>query len=110
MATLACKIKRGQAAAFKSYCANRGQTSNTALKDYVLGCIGERESPQESAEGTTEYAKAGAVSLPPGTLKTAQKAAQAAGEAVPVFVARAVEAQAQRDERGRMMEGGKPNE
>lgn len=41
MATLACKVKKTQAEAFKSYCMERGQTSNTVLKDYVLDCIGE---------------------------------------------------------------------
>lgn len=44
MATLACKVKRTQAEAFKSYCAERGQTSNTVLKDYVLDCIGEQDT------------------------------------------------------------------
>ena len=40
MATLACKVKRAQAEA----CAERGQTSNTVLKDYVLDCIGEQDT------------------------------------------------------------------
>ena len=48
----------------------------------------------------------GGLSLPPETIKAAQEAAEAAGEAVPVFVSRAVETQAQRDALGRKMEGG----
>ncbi len=45
------------------------------------------------------------VVLSPGTLKTAQEAAKAAGEGVPQFFDRAVVTQAQRDERARKMEG-----
>lgn len=97
MATLACKVKRMQAAAFKSYCAERGLTSNTALKDYVLGCIGERESPQEATGGPTAAPAGGGGILSPDTLKAAQSAAEATGEGVPQFIARAVETQAQRD-------------
>lgn len=54
--------------------------------------------PSETAQrGLEGPCGAGAVSLPSETLEAAQKAAEAAGEAVPVFVARAVETQAQRD-------------
>ena len=86
MTTLGCKIKRNQAAAFKAYCENQGSTSNTVLKDFVLGCIGEQE-PGAASAGV----------LPPATLAAAQAAAEATGEAVPQFLARAVDAQAQRD-------------
>lgn len=41
MTTLGCKVKREQAAAFKEYCAERGKTSNTVLKEYVESCIKE---------------------------------------------------------------------
>ncbi len=50
--------------------------------------------PQEAAESTQG---AGAVSLPFDTLEAAQRAADAAGEAVPDFIRRAVDTQAQRD-------------
>lgn len=39
MATLACKVKKEQAAAFKMFCKNQGKTSNTVLREYVLDCI-----------------------------------------------------------------------
>lgn len=97
MATLACKVKRTQAAAFKSYCTERGQTSNTALKNYVLVCIGEQECPQEAPGGHTAASAGERGILSPDTLKAAQRAANATGEAVPVFVARAVDTQAKRD-------------
>ena len=65
--------------------------------------------------GTVDLDKArcerlGIVYLSPDTLEAAQQAAEAAGEGLPDFVARAVATQAQRDEIGRKMEGGKANE
>lgn len=50
------------------------------------------------------------ISLHPEALQTAQNAVQKAGETVSQFVERAVEAQAQRDEIGRKMKGGKASE
>lgn len=94
MTTLGCKIKRTQAAAFKAYCENQGSTSNTVLKDFVLGCIGEQETaPQSVATGEGPPN----VLLPPEALKTAQEAAESSGETVPQFIGRAVQTQAQRD-------------
>jgi hypothetical protein len=43
MATLACKVKKAQAEAFKAYCASVGKTANTVLRDYVLECIEGKE-------------------------------------------------------------------
>lgn len=64
-------------------------------------------SPQKAAES---FAGGGVVSLHSETIKAAEEAAEAAGEALPVFVGRAVETQAQRDALSRRMKGGKPNE
>ena len=91
MTTLGCKIKRTQAAAFKAYCENQGSTSNTVLKDFVLGCIGEQEAAPRAGEGPP------GVPLSPEALKTAQEAAESTGETVPQFVGRAVQMQAQQD-------------
>ena len=91
MTTLGCKIKRTQAAAFKAYCENQGSTSNTVLKDFVLGCIGEQETTSKAGEGPP------GVPLSPEALKMAQEAAESSGEAVPQFIGRAVQTQAQRD-------------
>jgi len=41
MTTLGCKVKKQEATAFKDYAAQRGKTSNTMLKEYVMGCIDE---------------------------------------------------------------------
>lgn len=95
MATLACKVKRDQADKFKAYCAGVGKTSNAVLRECVLSCIGEAmgESPQKPAGAPQGE---GAI-LTPAALKTAQEAAQRAGETVPAFVSRAVDIQAKRD-------------
>jgi len=39
MATLGCKVKKEEAAAFKNYAARQGKRANTLLKEYVIGCI-----------------------------------------------------------------------
>ena len=41
MATLACKVKKCEAVAFKDYAEKHGKTSNGVLKDYVMKCIEE---------------------------------------------------------------------
>lgn len=100
IASLACRVKKEQAEAFKAYCENAGKTSNAALKDFVLGCIGEQEPgmvPETPQEAPGRSAGAGGISLHPQALRTAQGAAEATGEAVSQFVERAVETQAKRD-------------
>ena len=69
--------------------------TDESVNGFINRAIGEAmgESPQNPAgapQGT------GAI-LTPAALKTAQEAAQRAGETVPAFVGRAVETQAQRD-------------
>lgn len=46
MATIGCRLKKEQAAAFKEYAKGQGKTANTILKEYVLSCI---ESGEESS-------------------------------------------------------------
>ncbi len=41
MATLGCKVRKEEAAAFKDYAKARGKTANTVLKEYVQQCINE---------------------------------------------------------------------
>lgn len=95
MATLACKVKKDHADKFKVYCLEIGKTSNAVLRECVLSCIGEAmgESPQQPAGALQGE---GAI-LTSAALKTAQEAAQRAGETVPAFVSRAVDIQAKRD-------------
>ena len=70
----------------------------------ILGDLGAVDLDKARCE------RLGIVYLSPDTLEAAQQAAEAAGEGLPDFVARAVETQAQRDEIGRKMKGGKANE
>ena len=95
MTVLSCKIRKDQAAEFKAYCENQGSTSNTLLKDFVLGCIGE-QAPESHQDGPGQPGGAGGISLP-RALKTAQEAVQSTGETVAQFIERAVQTQAQRD-------------
>ena len=94
MSTLGCKVKKAQAESFKAYCAGQGKTSNSVLRDYVLDCIGESDCPHSATERPQE---GGGLQLSPEAEKAAQEAAQAAGEAVPQFIERAVATQAKRD-------------
>lgn len=92
-------VPKGRKDTIKARADAQGQSVNA----YINAAI-EGRMAQEDTEG------AGGISLPSDTIKAAQEAAEAAGEAVPVFIARAVETQAQRDEMGRRMKGGKANE
>lgn len=58
----------------------------------ILGDLGAADLDKARCE------RLGIVYLPPDTLETVQRAAEAAGEAVPDFMRRAVTAQAQRDQ------------
>ncbi len=97
IASLACRVKKEQAEAFKAHCENIGKISNAVLKDFVPGCIGEQEAASRPVEAPTKNGSAGGVVLHPEALRTAQKAAQSAGETIPPFIERAVETQAKRD-------------
>lgn len=44
IASIACRVKKEQAEKFKSYCMERGKTSNAVLRDFVLECIGDKEA------------------------------------------------------------------
>lgn len=67
-----------------------------SMNQYIITAIDQRmgvnapESPQNARQGPGDI-------LTPSALKTAQDAAEKAGETVPAFVERAVETQAKRD-------------
>ena len=92
MATLACKVKKDQAERFREYCTNKGETVNAALQGYISSCIGDNQQQKSAGmpQGSGDI-------LTPEALKTAQDAAEKAGETAPEFVGRAVETQAKRD-------------
>lgn len=43
MTTLGCRVKKKEAEAFKEYAARHNKTANTALKEYVIECISEKQ-------------------------------------------------------------------
>lgn len=81
------------------------EANGESVNGFINRAIGEAmgESPQKPAEAPQGD---GAI-LTPAALKTAQEAAQRAGETVPAFVGRAVETQAQRD---KVMQAMRPKE
>ena len=65
-----------------------------SMNQYIIGATEQRINGPQQPAGAPQGD--GAI-LTPAALKTAQEAAQRAGETVPAFVGRAVETQAQRD-------------
>ncbi len=100
---------KGRLETVKAHAAAQGESANAFIGRAISEAM-ERDSSGGPQEAAGESVAPHGISLHLDTIKTAQRAAQAAGEAVPVFVARAVETQAQRDELARRMEGGKSNE
>lgn len=94
-------VPKGQRAVFQAHAATLGESVNGFIGRAILETM-ERDSggaASETAQNGPESTQGGgAVSLPSETLKAAQRAAEAVGEAVPDFVRRAVETQAQRDQ------------
>ena len=85
------RMPKGRKGEIQTFAAQTGESVNGFINRAIGEAIGE--IPQEPA-GATQGSE---VILTPGTLKTAQEAAQNAGETVSAFVGRAVETQAQRD-------------
>lgn len=86
------RMPKGRKDEIQTFAAQTGESVN----GFINRAIGEAtgESPQKPAGAPQGD---GAI-LTPAALKTAQEAAQRAGETVPAFVSRAVDIQAKRDE------------
>lgn len=100
---------KGHLETVKAHAAAQGESVNGFINraiDHEMG----RDASGSPIEAPTALLGVGAVSLPSDALKTAREAAEASGEALPVFIGRAVETQAQRDKLSRKMKGGKANE
>ena len=89
----------------KEVIQERAAALSESVNGYIVRSIRERmerdgggTSPETAGKRPESTTGAGVVSLPSETLGSAQRAAEAAGEGLPQFVARAVETQAQRDE------------
>nr|WP_302658048.1 hypothetical protein [uncultured Dysosmobacter sp.] len=75
-----------------------------SMNQYIIGATEQRINGSQQPTGAPQGM--GAI-LTPAALKTAQEAAQRAGETIPAFVSRAVETQAQRD---KVMQAMRPKE
>lgn len=76
-----------------------------SMNQYIIGATEQRINGPQQPAGAPQGM--GAILLTPAALKTAQEAAQRAGETVPAFVGRAIETQAQRD---KVIQAMKPRE
>lgn len=102
-------VPKGRKAEIQALAGAEGQSVN----GFIIAAIDEKierdsgGTPPTRPQETLERPRGvGMVSLPSEAIKTAQAAAEAAGEAVPVFVARAVETQAKRDKIARGLDKG----
>ena len=86
-------IPKGQRDIIKAHADSLGESINAFIGRAIT------ETMERDTGGQQEAAGSGGLSLPPEALKTAQDAAEAAGETVPVFVARAIEIRAKLDQR-----------
>lgn len=102
-------MERIQYERLQAHAAAQGESVNGFINRAIDHEM-ERDTPGSPLEAAGARLGVGAISLPPTTIKAAREAAEAAGEKLPVFVARAVETQAQRDALSRRMKGGKTNE
>ena len=84
-------VPKGRKEEIQAFAAQTGESVNGFINRAIGEAMGE--SPQQPAGAPQGM---GAI-LTPAALKTAQEAAQRAGETVPAFVSRSVETQAQRD-------------
>lgn len=90
------RMERDRYEKIQTHAATRGESANAFINRAIdnqmkLDSAGRPQEAAESTQGT------GMVSLPPETLDSAQMAAEATGEAIGEFLARAVETQAQWD-------------
>lgn len=84
-------VPKGRKDEIQAFAAQTGESVNGFINRAIGEAMGE--SPQKPAGAPQGE---GAI-LTPAALKTAQEAAQRAGETVPAFVGRAVDTQAKRD-------------
>lgn len=101
--TLGVRVGKADGAAFRAWCAARGQTVNAALSAYVADCLrGDADGGAAPAAEIVQAAQPGQV-LDGAALESAKVAAAAAGETLPAFMARAVRQAADADARERLL-------
>lgn len=50
MVTIACKLRKEDAEAFRAFASQEGKAVNTLLKNYVFSCIGKSDSKEPSED------------------------------------------------------------
>lgn len=90
------RMKKGQKEIIKAHAEARNESVNGFIGRAISEAM-ERDSADGPQKAAGAPAGMGVVSFPSEILETAQAAADAAGEGLPQFVARAVETQAHRD-------------
>lgn len=92
-------MPKGNLDTIKSHAEARGESTNAFIGRAIQETMERDTGGQQEAAGAVQGA--GVVSLPSEAIKTAQEAAQAAGEGLPQFVTRAIESRAALDEQER---------
>jgi len=90
------RLPKGRLDEIRAHIEPAGESLNGFIGRAIVETM-ERDGAGGPQQGAGAALSAGTGLLSPDTLKAAQEAAGAAGEAVPDFIARAVETQAQRD-------------
>jgi len=102
------RLPKGRLDEIKDHTTAHGESVNGFIGRAISETM-ERDGSGMTSSGPQEAAGmppgSGVVSLPSETVKAAREAAQAEGEAVSQFIARAVETQAQRDTLARKLKG-----
>lgn len=93
---LSLALPKGSREAIKAHATAHNESVNSFIGRAITETMA-RDSAGGSQDAAGRPAGAGVVSLPPETLETAQRAAEAAGEALPMFITRAVSETAERD-------------
>ncbi len=90
------RLPKGKKDTIQAHAEALGQSVNGFINRAIDNQISQ-DRDKGPSEALQAPSGAGAVSLPSETIDTAQRAAEAAGEDIPQFVARAVDIQAKRD-------------
>ncbi len=99
-------VHKGQRAVFQAHAVTRGESVNGFIGRAIAETMQRDSGGTAPCDGLESTLGAGMASLPPDILEAAERAAEAAGEDMAAFLARAVEAQVRQDE----MKGGQTNE
>lgn len=96
-------VAKGKKDTIQTHAEAQGESVNGFINRAIDETM-ERDGaggPQEALGEPVDELTTSVQNVPKGTLKAAQEAARAAGEATPQFIARAVRAQAERDQADR---------